>query len=247
MFHSLSIVMLSMLIACGGSTEVTPEPTPATEPAPAPAPPPKPEYPPTPTEFTEAAVDAEALANPASMTATAPEFYWVQFTTTKGPFVIRVHREWAPIGADRLYNLAKAGYFTDVSFFRAIDGFMVQFGIHGEPVTNTAFREARITDDPVAESNLRGRITFATGGPNTRTTQLFINYRDNANLDRMGFSPLGEVVEGMDIVDGLYKGYGEGAPRGRGPDQGRLQSEGNAYLKAEFPKLDYVLKAAIAE
>ena len=247
MFRSLTVMTLALAMACGGEAEVTPAPEPAAEAEAVPAPPPKPEVPPTPTAFTDAEVNAEALANPASLTATAPEFYWVQFTTTKGPFVVRVHREWAPQGADRLYNLVKAGYFTDIAFFRAIDGFMVQFGIHGDPSMATAWREARITDDPVTETNRRGRITFATAGPNTRTTQLFINYRDNANLDRMGFAPLGEVVEGMDIVDSLHKGYGEGAPRGRGPHQGRLQSEGNPYLKAEFPDLDYIQKAALAE
>jgi peptidyl-prolyl cis-trans isomerase A (cyclophilin A) len=122
---------------------------------------------------------------------------------------------------------------------------MVQFGIHGDPKVNTVWRNARIQDDPVTQSNKRGMITFATSGPNSRTTQVFINYKDNVMLDKMGFSPFGQVTEGMETVDGLYKDYGEGAPKGRGPSQGRLQAEGNVYLKAEFPKLDYIKKATV--
>jgi peptidyl-prolyl cis-trans isomerase A (cyclophilin A) len=150
------------------------------------------------------------------------------------------------LGADRFYNLVKVGFYDGVKFFRAIDGFMVQFGIHGDPSVTKVWRQANISDDPVKQSNTRGRVTFAMAGPNSRTTQVFINYVDrNRQLDGMGFAPFGEVVEGMEVVDRLYKGYGEGAPRGMGPDQGRLQAQGNAYLEQEFPKLSGVVRATI--
>lgn len=189
---------------------------------------------------------ATPLENPALATAEAPATYRVQVATTKGDFVIAVTRAWAPRGADRLYNLVKAGYFTDIAFFRVISGFMAQFGIHGDPRIAGIWREARIPDDPVTQSNTRGMVTFATSGPNSRTTQLFISFGDNANLDGMGFSPVGKVEEGgMSVVDALYSGYGEGAPRGSGPSQGRIQTEGNPYLKQAFPQLDYVKSASI--
>jgi peptidyl-prolyl cis-trans isomerase A (cyclophilin A) len=156
-----------------------------------------------------------------------------------------VNRDWAPNGADRFFNLVKHGFYNDVRFFRVISGFMVQFGINGDPNLSARWREARINDDPVRQSNKRGFITFATAGPNTRTTQVFINFGDNAGLDRQGFAPFGQVVSGMNVVDGLHAGYGEGAPRGQGPDQSRIQREGNAYLQKEFPNLDFVKKATI--
>ncbi len=196
----------------------------------------------------DAAVKPADLTNPGAATATAPGVYKVKFTTTKGDFVVEVHRDWAPLGADRFYNLVKMGYFNDVAFFRVIKGFMVQFGIHGDPAVNRAWRAARIQDDPTGkQSNTRGMVTFAMAGPNTRTSQIFINYGDNAQLDNMGFPPFGKVVDGMKVVDAIEGMYGEGAPSGRGPSQGRIQSEGNAYLKAEFPKLDYVKTAAIVK
>ncbi|MCX6930432.1 MAG: peptidylprolyl isomerase [Verrucomicrobia bacterium] len=182
---------------------------------------------------------------PASLTEKAPESFKARFETSKGSFTVEVTRSLAPNGADRFYNLVRSGYFTDIQFFRVIPGFMCQFGIHGDPKLAAAWRSARITDDPVKGSNTRGAITFATAGPNTRTTQLFINFADNNSLDGMGFSPFGKVTEGMDVVDKIYNGYGEGAPRGAGPDQGRIQQEGNTYLKKEFPKLDYIKSAAI--
>ena len=185
------------------------------------------------------------LSAPASLTEKAPESFKARFETSKGPFTVEVTRSLAPNGADRFYNLVRAGYFADVEFFRVISGFMCQFGIHGNPKVSAAWREASIPDDPVKGSNTRGSITFATAGPNTRTTQLFINLVDNPRLDGMGFSPFGKVIEGMDVVDQIHSGYGEGAPRGAGPDQGRAQQEGNAYLKKEFPKLDYIKSAAI--
>lgn len=183
---------------------------------------------------------------PARATEKAPDVFKARFTTSKGAFVIEVHREWSPQGADRFFNLVKLGFFDDVRFFRAVEGFMVQFGLHGSPEVNTAWRSARIPDDPPKQSNKRGYVSFAMAGPGSRTTQVFINYNDaNARLDGMGFAPFGQVVEGMEIVDSLYKGYGEGAPRGRGPDQGRIQSEGNVYLNRDFPQLDFVKHAEI--
>jgi peptidyl-prolyl cis-trans isomerase A (cyclophilin A) len=192
-------------------------------------------------------VMAANLGDPSSLNEKAPPVYKAKFDTSKGTFVIEVHRDWSPNGADRFYNLVKNGYYNDVRFFRVIDGFMVQFGISGNPDLSAVWREARIPDDKVKESNQRGYVSFATAGPGTRTTQVFINFGDNAGLDGQGFSPFGQVVSGMDVVDALYKGYGEGAPRGRGPDQGRMQTEGNAYLMTDFPKLDYVKKATIEQ
>lgn len=189
-----------------------------------------------------------ALRDPARATTQAPDAFTVKLATTKGDILIDVKREWAPLGADRFYNLVKAGYYEDVAFFRVIGGFMAQAGISGDPELNAIWREARIPDDPVKASNLPGYVTFATGGPNTRTTQFFINFVDNHRLDSMGFAPFGKVRdESMDVVNKLYAGYGEGAPRGKGPSQGRIQTEGNAYLKKEFPELDYIERATVVE
>ena len=190
------------------------------------------------------------LLNPTSpeMTATAPETYRARFETTKGDFVVQVERALSPNGADRFYNLVRGGYYDGVRFFRVIDGFMAQFGMHGDPQVTAAWRGAPIPDDSVRASNTRGMVTFAmTGQPNSRTTQVFINYRDNINLDAMGFAPFGEVVEGMDVVDQLYSGYGEGAPGGSGPSQAQIQAQGNEYLEGEFPQLDYIEQATIVE
>ena len=185
------------------------------------------------------------FADPAKLTEKSPETFKAVFDTTKGKFTIEVTRALAPNGADRFYNLVKSGYFTDIAFFRVIPGFMCQFGINGDPSVSAKWREASIQDDPVKDSNARGTITFATAGPNTRTTQLFINFGNNANLDRQGFSPFGKVTEGMDVVDKINSEYGEGAPNGRGPSQGRIQGEGNAYLKRDFPNLDYIKSATL--
>jgi peptidyl-prolyl cis-trans isomerase A (cyclophilin A) len=185
------------------------------------------------------------LMNPAALTEQAPATYDAKFDTSKGTFVVQVTRAWAPAGSDRFYNLVKNGYFDNVRFFRAIPRFMVQFGINGDPRLNEKWRTARIPDDQVTQSNARGTITFATSGPNARTTQVFINFGDNSQLNGMGFAPFGRVVSGMDVVDKLYTGYGEGAPNGAGPAQNRIQLEGNAYLTKSFPKLDYVKKATI--
>jgi peptidyl-prolyl cis-trans isomerase A (cyclophilin A) len=188
---------------------------------------------------------APNLANPAALNEQAPASYKVKFDTTKGAFVIQVTRAWAPHGADRFYNLVKNGFYDNVRFFRVISGFMVQFGINGDPQLSARWRAASIPDDPVTQSNKRGMITFATAGPNTRTTQVFINFADNTNLDGMGFAPFGRIASGMNVVDAINAEYGEGAPRGRGPDQGKLQNEGNAYLAREFARMDYIKKATI--
>ena len=181
------------------------------------------------------------LANPAALTEKAPDVYRAKFDTTKGTFVIQVTRAWAPLGADRFYNLVKNGYFDNCRFFRVVSGFMVQFGINGDPNLNTAWRMARIQDDPVKQSNNKGYITFATSGPNSRTTQVFINFGDNSFLDKQGFAPFGKVAEGMKVVDSIFSGYGES------PNQGNIQMQGNAYLEKSFPKLDYIKAATIEE
>ena len=186
------------------------------------------------------------LRNPAALTEKAPDTFKANFDTSKGSFTITVNRGWAPNGADRFYNLVKNGFYDDVKFFRVLDGFMAQVGIHGNPTIAKAWVGARIPDDPVKQSNKRGFVTFATGGPNTRTTQIFINFRDNVGLDKQGFAPFGEVTSGMNVVDRLYSGYGEGAPSGKGPDQQRVQGEGNTYLSKDFPRLDFVKAATIA-
>ena len=173
------------------------------------------------------------------MNQKAPAVFKAKFETSKGDFVIEVHREWAPLGADRFYNLVQGGYYDDCRFFRVLKGFMAQFGINGDPKVQSAWVSAKIQDDPVKGSNKRGFVTYAMAGPNTRTTQLFINFGNNARLDSQGFSPFGEVVTGMEIVDAINNEYGET------PDQGRIQSEGNAYLTKSFPKLDYIKKASI--
>jgi peptidyl-prolyl cis-trans isomerase A (cyclophilin A) len=194
-----------------------------------------------------AQADLAKLRNPAGLSEQAPAKFRANFDTTKGAFVIEVTREWAPIGADRFYNLVKNGFYNDVRFFRVINGFMAQFGMHGTPAVQAAWGPARLKDDPVKQGSKRGYVVFAHAGPNTRTTQLFINYRDNSSsLDSQGFAAFGQVVSGMDVVDKLYNGYGDGAPRGKGPDQGRITAEGNAYLQKEFPNLDYIKSATIA-
>jgi peptidyl-prolyl cis-trans isomerase A (cyclophilin A) len=175
----------------------------------------------------------------------APDTFHARFETSAGAFVVEVVRDWAPMGADRFYSLVRGGFYDGTRFFRAIDGFMVQFGLHGDPEVNEAWADQEIPDDPVARSNERGTITFATRGPDTRTTQLFINLGDNAQLDGMGFAPFGRVIEGMDAVNSIYTGYGEGAPQGRGPNQMRVREEGNAYLDRDFPELDRIEQVTI--
>jgi peptidyl-prolyl cis-trans isomerase A (cyclophilin A) len=186
------------------------------------------------------------LKTPGALKETAPAVYKAKFETSAGSFVVEVHRDWAPLGADRFYNLVKNGFYDDCRFFRVLSGFMAQFGINGDPAVSSVWRGATIGVDPVKESNKRGYLTYAMGGsPDTRTTQVFINFGDNARLDQSGFAPFGKIASGMDVVEKLYAEYGEGAPRGTGPDQGRIQMEGNTYLTKEFPKQDYIKKATI--
>jgi peptidyl-prolyl cis-trans isomerase A (cyclophilin A) len=188
-----------------------------------------------------AAVSSEkpSLNKPETMKTQAPAIYKAKFATSKGDIVIEVHRDWAPLGADRFFNLVRAGYYNDTRFFRIVSGFMAQIGISGKPELNDIWREQRIADDPVKGSNKRGFISFATAGANTRTTQFFINFSDNSRLDGMGFAPFGRVSSGMEVVDSLFADYGEK------PNQNRIQNEGNAYLLREFPHLDHVKEATI--
>ena len=172
----------------------------------------------------------------------------VKLTTTKGDVIIEVHPDWAPNGAKRFLELVENGFYDGAKFFRVLDGFMAQTGIAGDPALHAKWRDNNIPDDKVTESNKRGYVTFAqTGAPNSRSTQFFINYGDNSFLDNQRFAPFGKVVEGMDVVDSLYAEYGEGAPGGPGPSQGRIVAEGNAYLEKDFPKLDAIKKAEIVE
>jgi len=193
----------------------------------------------------QAAIDP-ALLHPAALKAQAPEVYGVKFTTTKGDFVVEVTRAWAPLGADRFYNLVKHGFFTNASFFRVVPGFVVQFGISADPKVSAAWDTASIKDDPVRGSNKLGYVTYAMGGPNTRTTQVFMNLRDNSQLDSMGFAPFGKVTSGMDVVQQLYSGYGD-LPEmgGHGPSEGAISTGGKAYLDKNFPMLDSIKAAAV--
>ncbi len=194
-----------------------------------------------------AAAQAPSLSNPASLAETAPELYYVRLDTSKGAVILEIHRAWAPEGADRFYNLVKYGFYDDARFFRVLSGFVAQFGLSGDPKLNAAWGAARIPDDPVKEANRRGTITFAMAGPNTRTTQVFINIGSNTPLDGKGFAPFGKVISGMKTVDMFHDKYGEGAPKGIGPDQARIRTEGTAYLLTEFPALDYIKKATLIE
>ncbi len=188
-----------------------------------------------------------SLLNPSSLNAQAPDVYWAKFDTTKGPIVIKVTRDWAPIGADRFYNLVKNGFYNDARFFRMMPGFIVQFGISADPKVSAVWHDADIQDDPAKQSNAAGTVTFATAGPNTRTTQVFINLANNQMLDSQGFAPFGTVTQGMDVAQSFYSGYGEGAPMGNGPDQQLIQSQGETYFAANFPKLDKIKSATVSQ
>ena len=176
----------------------------------------------------------------------APEVFQVNLDTSKGPVVIEVHRDWAPIGADHFYTLVKTGFFNDTRFFRVVRNFVVQFGVSGDPATNRLWSTVSLPDDPVKQHNARGTVTYATRGPNTRTTQVFINLKDNhESLDRSGFAPFGKVTAGMDVVESFYNSYGDMPPRGQGPDPSQILIQGNEYLQNHFPRLDYIKKATI--
>ncbi len=172
----------------------------------------------------------------------APPMFRVVFTTSKGPFTVEVHRDWAPTGTDRFYELVKNGFFDQDRFFRVVPNFVVQWGINGDPAVQAKWRDKTISDDPVMQSNRSGTITFAkTGEPNSRSTQFFINLADNPSLDGQGFAPFGQVISGLNVVESLYAGYGET------PDQSQIQAQGNAYLQSQFPMLDYIQSAKIEQ
>jgi peptidyl-prolyl cis-trans isomerase A (cyclophilin A) len=182
----------------------------------------------------------DSLKNAAALKERAPATFKANFQTTVGSFVVEVQREWAPIGADRFYNLVKNGFYDGVRFYRVVPGFMVQFGFNGDPAISRQWATATIPDDPVKIGNTRGTITFAkTSLPNSRTTQLFINFRDNSSLNRTGFAPFGKVISGMEVVDKIHSAYGEK------PEQARIQADGHAYLNKNFPKLDYIKKVTV--
>jgi peptidyl-prolyl cis-trans isomerase A (cyclophilin A) len=185
------------------------------------------------------------LLQPGRFAETAPARYQVRLETSGGEVVIDVHRDWAPIGADRFYNLAKGGYYDDSRIYRVLAGFMAQFGLNEDPYVSQAWKTQFLVDDPVVESNTRGRVAFAKGGRHTRTTEVFISYKDNSALDEEGFTPFGEVVEGMEVVDVFYADYGDGPPRGDGPYQAMAAARGNAYLDVDFPELTKILKVTV--
>jgi peptidyl-prolyl cis-trans isomerase A (cyclophilin A) len=181
-----------------------------------------------------------ALLHPALLKDKAPETYQVKFVTSKGDFTVSVTRAWAPLGADRFYNLAEHHFFDNESFFRVLKGFVAQFGISAYPALNPVWEKATIKDDPVTQSNKKYSLTFAAGGANTRTTQVFINLADNPRLDALGFAPFGQVTDGMNVLDTLFADYADGPPTGTGPDQDQIQKQGKPYLDKNFPKLDYI-------
>ena len=191
--------------------------------------------------FAQTPAPPAALMNPAALKEQAPEKFNVKFATSAGEFTIEVNRSWSPLGADRFYNLVKNNFFDQAAFFRYVPNFIVQWGIPADPKVAAVWQKASIPDDKHKNSNSTGTIVFATAGPNTRTTQLFINLNDNAGLDAQGFTPFGRVSSGMNVVTKLYSGYGEN------PDQGRIRSEGKAYLDKSFPKLDTIKSTTIVE
>jgi peptidyl-prolyl cis-trans isomerase A (cyclophilin A) len=194
-------------------------------------------------------VSCSSKPDASSTPGVAPDSYRVKFETSKGDIVIQVTKEWSPRGAGRFYELVRLGFYDGARFFRVLPGFIVQVGMPADPALNAKWAENSIPGDPPGQSNTPGTVTFAMrgGDPNSRTTQIFINLGNNAQLDAQGFTPFGRVVEGMDAVQRFYADYGEGAPRGNGPDQGRIRAEGNAYLERDFPNLDYIKKATIVQ
>lgn len=243
----MRILAALFVLVLGCDAKPTPAPTQAPQAAPVATVPdavePEPEAPQA--EPEDAPRDPPMPSSQLTPAEAVPDTFKAEFKTTEGTFIVEVTKSWAPRGAVRFYNLVRYGFYDDVAFFRVIANFMVQFGIHGDPTVHAAWRLAKLQDDPVLESNKRGFVSFAMAGPNSRTTQVFINFRDNTNLDGMGFAPFGRVIDGMAVVDSLHAGYGEGAPRGNGPDQNTMREQGNAYVKANFPDLDWVLTARI--
>jgi peptidyl-prolyl cis-trans isomerase A (cyclophilin A) len=235
-YFRIAMVTLLWVAVCGITQAQTPTPAPAKKAAPAAK---------APAAAKAGPFDA-ALLQPATLRAKAPAEYEVNFVTTAGDFTIKVTRAWAPNGTDRFYNLVRHHFYDGAAFFRVLPGFMAQFGLSAYPQVSAAWEKANIKDDPVVQSNHRGFITFAMAGPNTRTTQVFINFGNNERLDRDGFAAFGMVTDGMDVVDKLYGGYGEGAPDGHGPDQNQIGRGGHTYLEKGFPKLDIIKTATLA-
>jgi peptidyl-prolyl cis-trans isomerase A (cyclophilin A) len=200
----------------------------------------------SPTETKTEAPPPQKEEPKAAVPEKAPDVFKVNLDTSKGLVVVEVHRDWAPIGVDHFYTLVKLGFYDGDRFFRYVRNFIVQFGINGDPKTNHVWSNTNLRDDPVTHHNVRGTVVYATAGPNTRSTQLFINLRNNsASLDGQGFEPFGTVVTGMDVVDSLYSGYGEMPPQGEGPDSEQIDRQGNDYLLSRFPRLDFIKKATI--
>lgn len=233
-FRIMFLVLACSIISIAVAAQ-TPAPAPADKPAAAASAP-----------AAKAASFDPALLQPATLRAKAPAEYNVKFVTTAGEFTVKVTRAWSPNGADRFYNLVQHHFYDGAAFFRVLSGFMAQFGISAYPEVSKVWETATIKDDPVTQSNHRGFLSFATAGPNTRTTQAFINFGNNEALDKSGFSPFGEVTDGMKVVDKLYNGYGEGAPEGHGPRQDLITTGGRAYLEKGFPKLDVIRSATVA-
>jgi cyclophilin family peptidyl-prolyl cis-trans isomerase len=188
--------------------------------------------------------EKEAPPKPAAKVEKTPDVFQVVFDTSKGNVTIDVHRDWAPIGVDHFYSLIQTGFYDGVRFFRVTHNY-VQFGINGDPATNGLWSTASLPDDKVKQRNVKGTLSFAHLGANSRTTQLFFNMKNNKDLDKQGFAPIGKVIEGMDVVERFYSSYGEMAPRGQGPDPSKIEVQGNGYLDAKFPRLDYIKKATI--
>ena len=193
----------------------------------------------------ESRLPPNPLYRPQRFAETAPEVFRARFETSAGDVLIEVHREWAPLGADRFFNLVKAGFYDDTRIYRVLQGFMAQFGLSGDPYVNAAWKSQYIVDDPVLQTNSRGRVAFAKGGVHTRTVEVFISFKDNPALDDDGFAPFGEVIEGMDVVDSFHAAYGDGPPRGDGPYAAMAQARGNEYLDDEFPELTRIVRATI--
>jgi peptidyl-prolyl cis-trans isomerase A (cyclophilin A) len=187
----------------------------------------------------------KAQAPTAAKEERVPDVFQAILDTSKGPVTVEVRREWAPRGADHFYSLVKTGFYDGNRFFRVVRNFVVQFGISGDPQLNRLWANANLPDDPVKHSNVKGTLTYAQLGPNSRSTQLFINLKDNKALDKQGFAPIGKVISGMDTVERFYSSYGEMAPRGQGPDPSQIEVRGNAYLDNHFARLDYINRATI--